>query len=333
MNLIAAYVEMLLRKHDCVVIPGFGALLCNYVPACFADEKGFVINPPSRSLAFNAMLSDSDGLIASALSRKEGIAYEAAVRRIGDEVESLRRQLASFGELQFGNLGMFLAGDEGRIGFVPDHVPSVNGAFYGLSPVEVRPLDYRVGINDSASEIVTAVEERITHGSAWRAYGTGIVASLAVVVTLALFLLPSIKIDRSLRTASIAPVPTVVPSIEVDPYNADVLMQPDWAHIGRLASVVVTVNNAPSEATVERMAKPSPVTTRFNESDPYCVIVASFPTKEQADRYIASNSAKQLGILAKDGRFRIYAATAESYAEADARKTESGQEDAWVCRR
>ncbi|MDE6528441.1 MAG: hypothetical protein K2L78_05290, partial [Muribaculaceae bacterium] len=82
MNSISAYIEMLLRKHECVVLPGFGAFLCNYVPARFADDNELTINPPSRCLAFNGELVDSDGLLASSIARKEGLTYEAAVRRV-----------------------------------------------------------------------------------------------------------------------------------------------------------------------------------------------------------------------------------------------------------
>ncbi len=48
MNSLSAYVEMLLRGHDCVVLPGLGALLCNYVPAHFDADNDTVIHPPSR---------------------------------------------------------------------------------------------------------------------------------------------------------------------------------------------------------------------------------------------------------------------------------------------
>lgn len=355
MNSIAAYVEMLLRKHECVVLPGFGAFLCNYVPAHFSDDNGLTINPPSRSLAFNGVLVESDGLLASSVARKEGIPYEAAVRRVAEEVELLRRQLDAFGEFQFGNMGIFHVGAEGQTAFSPNSLPSVNGPLYGLRPVEVMPLDYKAGLNEQASEIAETVSERVSMRSgAWRAYATGIVASLAVIVTAALFLMSPIRVSRSTSTASIAPVPAenLVPAAASAEYDA---VWADAAEIGRLASIAmkeaesdivteqaVLVGEEPvAVASADDMQRrsdavrnePNAIAVRFNESDPFCVIVASFPTKDQADAYVSAHAGNRLGILEKDSRFRVYAATGATYRDAGVQKNLSGQDDAWVCRR
>lgn len=343
MNSLAAYVEMLLRKHDCVVLPGFGALLCNYVPAHFSDDNGFIINPPSRNLAFNSLLSDSDGLLTSAISRSEGISYEAAVRRVNEQIEMMRGQLENFGELQFGNLGMFFSGSEKQIGFMPAKVPSINGAFYGLKPVEVMPVESQSVLNEQSAEIAEAVGERIGRRSvAWRAYATGIVASLAVIVTVALFFIPPIRVDRAMSTASIAPIPAeTVNTVQLHEENTAIL---DVAAISDLISLAVgvkvtpdvvetdTVETIATEPVAQAIRKPLDTAVRFNESDPYLVIVASFPTVAQADSYVMAHRSRSLGILEKDGRFRIYAATAPTYAAANAQKALVGQNDAWVCR-
>ena len=346
MNSLSAYVEMLLRGHDCVVLPGLGALLCNYVPAHFDADNDTVIHPPSRCLAFNGMLSASDGMLASSIARAEGITYEAAVRCLDEEVELMRRQLDAFGEFQFGNLGMFFVSAEGQIGCAPSRVPSLNGPFYGLQPIEVLPLDNAAtDMHDSAAEIADAVEERVVrrNGGAWRAYATGVAASLAVIVTTVLFLVSPIRIDRTTRMASIAPVPVEIhheiPVADVKEFAADV------ETVGRLASLCMVKAQQPVEADSVAvtsdasmalngdMPKPSAVAARFNDSDRYCVIVASFPTKEQADLYVGSHSGRSFGILEKDGRYRVYSATASTYAGATAQMDLVGQPDAWICRR
>lgn len=349
MNTIAAHLEYLLRKHDCVVLPGMGALLCNYVPAHFDDAVGGVLNPPGRSLAFNELLSDSDGLLAASIARKEGIPYEAGVRRMNDEVEMLRRQLDDNGEFQLGRLGRFYR-REGRLSFVADSLPSVNGFFYGLKPVapvplavkDARPLAGGVVAGPEADSVVRRVAR---HGFN-RAYATGIVASLAVLVTVAMFLLPNIRIDKPVQMASIAPVPAA--SVEEhrvgNPIDFKVLaVAPDVVvtphAVGEEVPAGATVcpeDNTPAvaiEPEPMKAAEPAGRTVRFNESDPYCVIVASFPSKSQAETYIRQHSAGRLGILEKDDKFRVFAATSATYGGANEQKKLTGQPDAWVCRR
>ena len=69
----------------------------------------------------------------------------------------------------------------------------------------------------------------------------------------------------------------------------------------------------------------------------YCVVIASCATESEAQRFINRNNHLQLGILAKDGRYRVYAATADSYAAAqqaaNAPVIAARYPDAWVCRR
>ena len=47
---ISKYIIELLHKHDCVIIPGFGAFLTKYIPASHDNN---VFSPPKKSLKFN----------------------------------------------------------------------------------------------------------------------------------------------------------------------------------------------------------------------------------------------------------------------------------------
>lgn len=130
-----------------------------------------------------------------------------------------------------------------------------------------------------------------------------------------------------------------IPVADVKEFAADV------ETVGRLASLCMVKAQQPvetdsvavtSDASIALngdMPKPSAVAARFNDSDRYCVIVASFPTKEQADLYVGSHSGRSFGILEKDGRYRVYSATASTYAGATAQMDLVGQPDAWICRR
>ena len=86
-------------------------------------------------------------------------------------------------------------------------------------------------------------------------------------------------------------------------------------------------------ATTNVLQETKPASARFNADDSYCVIVASFATRSQAETYMAEHSGKQLGVIEKDSRFRVYAATGSSYEQANSQKKFIGNADAWVCRR
>ena len=88
-------------------------------------------------------------------------------------------------------------------------------------------------------------------------------------------------------------------------------------------------------AEVAKIVKTPQSVLRFDENDRYCLVVASLATQEEAERFIARNSKLQLGVLPKDGRYRVYAATGTTAAGAQSAAAELADRypDAWVCRR
>jgi hypothetical protein len=58
-------------------------------------------------------------------------------------------------------------------------------------------------------------------------------------------------------------------------------------------------------------------------------------TQAEADEYVAKHGDANLGVLAKDGRYRVYAVTGNSIADVQAKAANLGKRypDAWVCRR
>ena len=59
---LSRHIEALLLTHDCVIVPGLGGFVTQYVPAYYVEEENLFI-PPHRTIAFNAGLSLNDGLL------------------------------------------------------------------------------------------------------------------------------------------------------------------------------------------------------------------------------------------------------------------------------
>lgn len=325
MNSVAAHMEYLLREHNCVVLPGLGAFICNYEPAHFDADNGNRLCPPGRRLAFNELIDNNDGLVASSISRRHGISFDAACRVISDEVTRIRRALSDAGSLRFGRLGTLTVTGSGHIAFEPAQYAGINGYLFGLQPIQLHPVAHET---PTALLSVTSIpppapraKEHHRRRISVRTVAMSVAASLAVLLTVGMLLVPPIRTSQPTQTASIAPVPTEMPAIE--PTVVSIPMPKEMP--ATVAPVVIAV-----PASDKPAAQPQP---RFNADDAFCVIVASFPTRSQAELFVAAHSGKQLGILEKDAKFRVYGATGTTYNMANTQKQLTGQKDAWVCRR
>lgn len=385
-NLIIDHLEYLLRRHDCVTVPGIGAIMVRQRAARFDSRNPLVLLPPARELAFNGALVESDGILETSVARRCGISFEAAARMVKEEADSLLHQLRDFGALMLGHLGELTFTQHQTIVFTPSDASEWDFRYYGLRPLYLRNADSVVrasragstdqmfadggGVPDSprVAEIAPwtdddSEESNTANGGLTRKI-VGIAASLAVIVTLALFIINPIKIDNEPLKASMAPVGGAVVAVESATPTVDEARDPadeaavspadteDSVDVLPVAEDVVEETrmkiesdksepadmvNAAIRAEKTADVPDAPVKTkavaRFSPSDPFCVIVASFPDESQAERYIAENQGKQLGILPQDGKYRVYAATGDTYEAAAAQKALAAAPGAWICRR
>ena len=115
---IATYLQDLLYRYECVILPGFGALLSQRQPAHLEEATG-AFYPPKKVVSFNVQLTKSDGLLANYISQVENITYPAAVYRITEFVDKLEKSLATDGSVELKNIGEFAYSEEGKIQFEP----------------------------------------------------------------------------------------------------------------------------------------------------------------------------------------------------------------------
>lgn len=134
-NLIL-HIRYLLRCHDCVTIPGFGAFIATNVPALIDEDRGLFL-PPSRYISFNCEINHNDGLIASSIARRDGISFETASLRIDKAVEQIRREISLHGSLDIQSIGTIKADNENRLHFIPEIGASAFNPFAVLDPVVI----------------------------------------------------------------------------------------------------------------------------------------------------------------------------------------------------
>jgi nucleoid DNA-binding protein len=136
---LIAGIRGLLFRHDCVIIPGFGGFICNYVPASI-DKSSGMFCPPARRVSFNRNLTNNDGLLIGDVSSREGVGYGEA-RDIVEQVAATMKKRLSKGEVIVLDLiGTFRTNQEGSIQFEPDNEANYNAGSYGMESFRFEPI-------------------------------------------------------------------------------------------------------------------------------------------------------------------------------------------------
>jgi cell division septation protein DedD len=136
---ISGYIREMLFRHDCVIIPGFGAFIGNFFPAR-ADRREGLFLPPSRKITFNRHLTGNDGLLIGHISSALGIGYGETRDIILEWADDLRRKIMAGNPVPIDHLGIFSLNYEGAIIFDPDTTVNYLLSSYGLSAYHRQPV-------------------------------------------------------------------------------------------------------------------------------------------------------------------------------------------------
>lgn len=312
-EMINRHIATLLRRHDCVIVPGIGAFVVLHQDAAFDSESG-IFTPPARLLTFNPSITHDDGLMVDSLSRRMKISFAAAREKLEAESRLMLRRLKAEGSLRIGRVGTLVRRGEGRLEFKPEacwtlQLPAIECSRTAEKPVIeiLRP--------EPAEEKGVAVVRVPLHFRRLHA------AAAAVILAIVGFAI-STPIDlEHAQNASMA-MPAFTPP---EPVRFEPPVEPEGMSLWINAST-------PADAVLS-IEKPKPAAPQ-----PYIVVVASLVSKEQANKFIASAPTPGLQVVQCGDKFRVYASSGASQAEAMAAfAAQSGfstaYPDAWVCRR
>ncbi|MDR2927143.1 MAG: hypothetical protein LBV41_02900 [Cytophagaceae bacterium] len=98
------YLLELIKEHNRVIIPNFGAFI--------------VSQGKEMSIIFNGFLSFNDGLLIGYISNEEGIDTVAAAQKVDDFVGKVNQSLETIGVFEIENLGKFIKEDNGSARFI-----------------------------------------------------------------------------------------------------------------------------------------------------------------------------------------------------------------------
>ena len=136
---ITTYINNLLYRYECVIIPGFGALLTQYHSARI-DGDTHILFPPLKTLSFNRQLQTNDGLLANYIASVEKCSYESALQKLRAYTKKLSIQLTEGTTVSLSNIGDFYLNEENSVQFTPSSLQNFNTTSFGLSSIEIHKV-------------------------------------------------------------------------------------------------------------------------------------------------------------------------------------------------
>ena len=152
---LANYINDLLYRYDCVIVPEFGGFVTNVISAR-VNVFSHSFYPPTKQITFNSHLKNNDGLLANYVASSENLSFEKAVDFIASSVKSWNEQL-QHESLLIGKIGSLSFNKEQQLVFEPNQTTNYLTSSFGLSSLS-SPAVKRVDENKLTSKktIVTS---------------------------------------------------------------------------------------------------------------------------------------------------------------------------------
>ena len=129
---VTKYIQDLLYRYECVILPGFGAFITQQHSAGIHDITGEFF-PPKKTVSFNRQLIKNDGLLANYLMEAEKVSYENAVERIEQFVNELELVLEKNTTVNLEHIGSLTLTEGGKLQFEPAAGTNFMKEAFGLS--------------------------------------------------------------------------------------------------------------------------------------------------------------------------------------------------------
>jgi hypothetical protein len=130
---VAKYINDLLYRYDCVIVPNFGGFITNKIGAK-VNQFTHHFYPPTKQIAFNPHLKQNDGLLVNYIASVENISFEKAIAKINASVATWQETLKSE-SLVFDNIGAITLNEKKQFIFEPKKAHNFLTSSFGLSEV------------------------------------------------------------------------------------------------------------------------------------------------------------------------------------------------------
>ncbi len=267
MDSIVLHIEYLLRSHDYVILPGFGAFIAHRESARFVAHSNSFL-PPTRHISFNADIVNDDGLLVNSIRRKLSLDYDEARTLMSRSISLIWKSLKEDKEVCLGKIGKLTLSRENKISFSQAVSPETKASLLG-NPTIIIPTET---IDQKNEELGEKFVGHNTHKFNPAYYYipvnkkfAKIAASLIIVVTVVLSILNPLSVDdREIVEASLIP--------------------------GKEIIAKQVLSNPPVAKTSENNIPTKPSSTKTKSETDYHLIVASFHSPQEADKFLSDHS-------------------------------------------
>lgn len=144
------HIEILLLKHDCVIVPSFGGFVTHHVSAHLDEDDGTML-PPKVTVGFNQQLTMNDSLLVQSYAEAYDYSYPEALRILNEETSQLRSMIQEYGYFDIHSVGRLTLNSNGNYEFEPTSAGILSPRLYGLSGISTTDSELFI-TKDEASE-------------------------------------------------------------------------------------------------------------------------------------------------------------------------------------
>ena len=332
---LTIHIERLLLTQDCVIVPGFGGFVIQAVNASYNAEKSMFV-PMSKEVMFNTTLQHNDGLLCESYMQAYHTDYDKAQQMLIQDIEELKSELHSAGEVSLGFIGCFRMGDEGQVVFVPKTTDIMSVYSYGLTSFSIPTL-----AELEAAERTAVTEERksakahedVLYIPVSRRFIRTVAASVAAVSLFLVVSTPVRDVNHAAYKASFVPTEMVN---YTGVYNNETVVENEVPEM-TVSPVIDEPKPEPKPVVAEKTVVAEEKKAPLPQQKMFHIVIASFPDKDQADKFLAKVDRKQFpqtDIIERGGKFRVYSKKFDNRAEAESYlenfRNNSPYKDAWL---
>ncbi|WCM41125.1 SPOR domain-containing protein [Flavobacterium sp. CBA20B-1] len=174
--MIEKHISALLYRYQCVTVPGFGAFITEAVSARY-NETTHAFVPPKKTILFNSLLQQNDGLLANHIALEENISFNQAVALIYEQVNSWKNALNEKQIIYLKNIGELSLNSEQKLQFEPVGSTNYLTSSFGLSAVVANALTKEEQTNTKVVALKpTASKPRLQ----WMRYAAAVAAVIGL---------------------------------------------------------------------------------------------------------------------------------------------------------
>jgi len=176
--MIEKHISALLYRYQCVTVPGFGAFITETVSARY-NETSNTFAPPKKTILFNSLLQQNDGLLANHIALEEQISFNEAVVLIQDQISLWKANLNGKEIVYLKNIGELSLNSEQKIQFEPVGSTNYLTSSFGLTAVMATALTREQQLTETkVIELSTATKNKPR--LQWMRYAAAVVAAVGL---------------------------------------------------------------------------------------------------------------------------------------------------------